>query len=78
LVGGLCGFPFWCTNRYRKFFANTKVDWQVFFLSPLFSYTYVYHQSSSLHRLLNIICAQFTFFPFFALINVITFLLLKY
>jgi len=78
LVGGLCGFSFWCTNEYRKIFANTKVDWLVSFLSPLFSFTYLYHQFSSLHKLLNIICAQSTFFPFFVLINVITFMLLKY
>jgi hypothetical protein len=48
------------------------------FLSPLFSSTYLYHLSSSLHILLNIINAQSTFCPFFTLTNAITFLLLKY
>ncbi len=48
LVGGFYGFSFWCRNRCWKIFANTKVDWQVFFLSPLFSLTYLYHRSNSL------------------------------
>jgi hypothetical protein len=26
LVGGFCGFSFSCTNKYRKIFANTKVE----------------------------------------------------
>jgi hypothetical protein len=64
LFGGFYGFSFLCTNKYWKIFANTKANWQVSFLSPLFSWTYLYHQSSSLHRLLNIICAQSTFYPF--------------
>jgi hypothetical protein len=41
--------------RYWKIFTNTKVDWQVSFLSPLFSLTHLYHQSGSLHKLLYII-----------------------
>jgi hypothetical protein len=59
-------------------FANTKANWQVSFLSSLFSLTYVYRQSNSLHKLLNIICAQSIFYPFSFLTNVITFLLLEY
>jgi hypothetical protein len=51
---------------------------QVPFLSPLCSLTYLYHLFSSLHKLLNIICAQSTYYPFFAFTNVIAFLLLKY
>ncbi len=43
LAGGLCGFSFWYTNIYWKIFANTKADWQVSFLTPLFSLTYLYH-----------------------------------
>jgi hypothetical protein len=78
LVGGFYGFSFWCTNKYWKIFISTNVDWQVSFISPLFSLTYLYHWSNSLHILLNIICAQSTFYPFFALINVITCMLLKY
>jgi hypothetical protein len=34
-------------------------------LSPLFSLTYLYHRSSSLHKLLYIIYAQSTFCLFF-------------
>jgi len=75
LADGFCGLSFWCTNRYWKIFANTKANWQVSFLSPLLSLTYLYHLSNSLHKLLNIICAQSTFCPFFALNNLITLLL---
>jgi hypothetical protein len=63
LVSGFCGLSFWCTNIYWKIFANTKANWWVSFLFPLFSLTYSYHLCSSLHRLLNIICAEFTFYP---------------
>jgi hypothetical protein len=38
----------------------------------------LYHLSSSLHRLLNIICAQSTFCPFSIFTNVVAFLLQKY
>jgi hypothetical protein len=65
LVGGLCGFSFWCANRYRKMFAIIKANWQVSFLSPLFSLTYLYHWSNSLHRLLNIMCPIYLF-PLFS------------
>jgi hypothetical protein len=78
LASGFCGLSFWCTNKYWKIFANTKANWQVTFISPLFSLTYLYYLSNSLHKLLNIIFAQSTFYPFSALTNVITFLLLKY
>jgi hypothetical protein len=54
-----------------------KVDWHVSFLSPLFSLTYLYHWYWLLYKLLNIICTQSTFFFFFVLISVMTFLLLK-
>jgi len=27
LAGGFYGLSFWCTNKYWKIFANTKVDW---------------------------------------------------
>jgi len=64
LVGGFYGFSFWCTNKYCKIFANTNADLQVSFLSPLFSLTYLYHISNSLHRLLNIIYVQSTFCHF--------------
>jgi hypothetical protein len=57
LANGFGGISFWCTNRYSNFFANTKANWHVFFLSPLFSLTYLYHRSYSLHWLLNIIYA---------------------
>jgi hypothetical protein len=57
LAGGLCGFSFWCTNRYWNFFTNTKANWHVYFISPLFSLTYLYHWSSPLHKLLNIVYA---------------------
>ncbi len=70
LVGNFCGFTFWCTNIYWMIFANTNVDWHVSFLSPLFSLTYLYHLSSSLHKLLNIMCAQSTLCPFYVFINV--------
>jgi hypothetical protein len=70
LVGKFCGFTFWCTNIYWMIFADTNVDWQVSFLSPLFSLAYLYHLSSSLHKLLNIMCAQSTFCPFYVFINV--------
>jgi hypothetical protein len=78
LVGGFCGLSFWCTNRYWKIFTTTEANWHVYFLSPLFSLTCLYNLSNSPHKLLNIICAQSTFYPFFALTNVIAFLLLKY
>jgi hypothetical protein len=26
MVGSLCGFSFWCTNRYWKIIANTNVN----------------------------------------------------
>jgi hypothetical protein len=64
LVGGFYGFSFWCTNRYQKIFSNTNANWQVYLLSPLLSLTYFDHRSNSLHRLLNIFYAQFTFCPF--------------
>jgi hypothetical protein len=64
--------------QLKDFFANTKVDWQVSLLSPLFSLTYLYHLSNSLHKLLNIIYGQSTFYPFSTFTNVITFLLLIY
>jgi hypothetical protein len=72
------GLSFLCTNKYWKIFANTKANWQISFWSPLFSSIYLYHLSNSLHRQLNIICAQSTFGPFFVLTNVIIFLLQKY
>jgi len=78
LASGFCGLSFWCTNKYWKIFANTKANWHIYFLSPLLSLTYLYHLSNSLHRLLNIICAQSTCYPFSVLTNVITFLFLKY
>jgi hypothetical protein len=58
LASGFYGFSFQCTNKYWMIFANTKAYWQVSFLSPLFSLTYLYHRSNSLHKLLNIICAN--------------------
>jgi hypothetical protein len=78
LACGFYGLSFWWTNKYLQIFASIKANWQVSFVSPLFSLTYLYHQSSSLHKLLYIICAQSTFFPFSVLSNVMPFLLLKY
>ncbi len=78
LACGFYGFSFWWTNKYLTIFASIKVDWHVSFLSPLFSLTYLYHWSNSLHKVIYMIYAQSTFSPFFALINVMTFLLLKY
>ncbi len=43
LASRLCEFSFSCTNKYWKIFANTTPNWQVFFLSPLLSLTYLYH-----------------------------------
>jgi hypothetical protein len=57
LANGFCGLSFWCINKYWKILSNTKANWHVYFLSPLFSLTYLYHLSRSLHRLLNRICA---------------------
>jgi len=74
LACGFFGFSFWWTNRYLNIFTNIRVDWHVSFLSPLLSLTYLYHRSSSLHKLLYIICAQSTFFHFSILINVMAFL----
>jgi hypothetical protein len=53
---GFYGFSFWWTNKYLKIFVKIRVDWYVSFLPPLFSLTYLYHQSSSSHKLLYIIC----------------------
>ncbi len=66
LACGFCGFSFWWTNIYLQIFANIRASWHVS-LSRLSSLTYFYHQSSSLHKLLYIICARSTFFPFFCL-----------
>jgi hypothetical protein len=37
----------------------------------------LYHWSNSLHKLLYIICTQSSLFPFFALISLMAFVLLK-
>ncbi len=77
LVCGFYGLFFCGNNIYLKIFARIMVDWHVSFLSPLFSLTYLYDRSNLLHKLLNIICTQSTFFLFFVLISVMTFLFLK-
>jgi hypothetical protein len=64
LVGGFYIFSFWCANRYWKIFVDTKANWQVLFLSPLLSLTYLYHRSSSLHGLLHINVPNLPFAPF--------------
>jgi hypothetical protein len=64
-VNGFCGFSFWCTNKCRKIFANIKANWHVSFLSPLLSLTYLYHRSSSLHKLLNTIVPNLPFALFY-------------
>jgi hypothetical protein len=76
LVCGFFGLFFCWKKKYLKIFVKIEVNWHVS-LFPLFSLTYLYHWSSLLHKLLNIICAQFSFFPFCAFINVMAFLLLK-
>jgi hypothetical protein len=57
LVSGFCGFSFWWINKYWKIVMPIPRQIDKCPSYPLIFLEYLYHWSSSLHKLLYIICA---------------------